>query len=130
MSFIEAMDRISKSFEVLGVAVLAIGLVLAVGRAVLALRRTRSLDEAYIVVRNYFGRSVLLALELLVAADMIRTVAVQPTLENVAVLGLIVLIRTFLSFSLEVEIEGAWPWRRGPRMPPASGGAAGRPDGA
>jgi uncharacterized membrane protein len=59
-----------------------------------------------------FGRSILLALELLVAADIIRTVAVDPSLRNVGVLGLIVLIRTFLSFSLEVEIDGTWPWRR------------------
>ena len=58
------------------------------------------------------GRSILLGLEFLVAADIIRTVAVQPSLQNVAVLGLIVLIRTFLSFSLEVEIDGRWPWRR------------------
>jgi uncharacterized membrane protein len=117
VSFTEVMDRISQSFEILGVAVLAVGFVVAVFRAALALRRTRSLDMGYVVVRNYFGRSVLFALELLVAADLIRTVAVQPSLENVAVLGLIVLIRTFLSFSLEVEIEGVWPWRRGARKP-------------
>jgi hypothetical protein len=61
---------------------------------------------------NRVRRSILLGLEFLVAADIIRTVAVQPSLENVAVLGLIVLIRTFLSFSLEVEIDGRWPWRR------------------
>jgi len=117
VSFTEWMDRISQGFEILGVAVLAIGFVVALIRSALAFRGTRSLDAAYVVVRNYFGRSVLFALELLVAADLIRTVAVQPTLENVAVLGLIVLIRTFLSFSLEVEIEGVWPWRRGPRAP-------------
>ena len=58
-----------------------------------------------------FGRSILLGLEFLVAADIIRTVAVQPSLENVTVLGLIVFIRTFLSFSLEVEIDGRWPWQ-------------------
>jgi uncharacterized membrane protein len=69
-------------------------------------------DEAYRVVRTVFGRSILLGLEFLVAADIIRTVAVEPSLENVGVLGLIVLIRTFLSFSLEVEIDGSWPWRR------------------
>jgi Protein of unknown function (DUF1622) len=67
---------------------------------------------AYRAVRTVFGRSILLALEFLVAADIIRTVAVEPSLENVGVLGLIVLIRTLLSFSLEVEIDGAWPWRR------------------
>ena len=58
------------------------------------------------------GAAFCWGLEFLVAADIIRTVAVQPSLENVAVLGLVVLIRTFLSFSLEVEIDGRWPWRR------------------
>ena len=80
-------------------------------------------------MRLYFGRSILLGLEVLVAADLIRTVAVEPTLHNVLVLGLIVLIRTFLSFSLEIEIDGVVPWRRGPRETwralkgPAAGGA-------
>jgi uncharacterized membrane protein len=69
-------------------------------------------ERAYRVVRTVFGRSILLGLEFLVAADIIRTVAVEPSLENVAVLGVIVLIRTFLSFSLEVEIDGTLPWRR------------------
>ncbi|WP_016921488.1 DUF1622 domain-containing protein [Methylocystis parvus] len=62
--------------------------------------------------RANLGRGILLGLELLVAADIIGTVAITPTLEGLVVLGLIVLIRTFLSFSLEVEIEGRWPWRR------------------
>lgn len=62
--------------------------------------------------RANLGRGILLGLELLVAADIIGTVAVTPSLHNLAVLGLIVLIRTFLSFSLEVEIEGRWPWAR------------------
>ncbi len=61
--------------------------------------------------RKTLGRSILTGLELLVAADIIRTVAVEPTLESVLVLGLIVIIRTFLSFSLEVEIDGRWPWQ-------------------
>ena len=117
MTFTEAMDGVSKGFEALGVAVLAIGLVAALVASASAYLRSRSLDEAYRVIRNNFGKSVLFSLELLVAADLIRTVAVQPSLENVAVLGIIVLIRTFLSFSLEVEIEGTWPWRRGPRLP-------------
>ena len=62
--------------------------------------------------RQTLGRSILTGLELLVAADIIRTVAVEPTMESVLVLGLIVIIRTFLSFSLEVEIEGHWPWQK------------------
>ena len=64
------------------------------------------------MLREAFGGTILLALEILVAADLIRTVVVSPTLDNVLVLGLIVLIRTFLSFSLEIEIEGMVPWRR------------------
>jgi uncharacterized membrane protein len=116
------MDRISKGFEILGVAVLALGLVASLVASTRALARTRSFEEGYRVVRRSFGRTVLFALELLVAADLIRTVAIQPTLENVAVLGLIIVIRTFLSFSLEVEIDGTWPWRRGPRVPADPGG--------
>jgi uncharacterized membrane protein len=67
---------------------------------------------AYVAIRSTFGRSILLGLEVLVAGDIIRTVALQPTMENLAVLGLLVLIRTFLAWSLEVEIDGRWPWQR------------------
>jgi uncharacterized membrane protein len=79
---------------------------------VVAWRRTRSGDRAYNVLRQAFGGTLLLGLEILVAADLLRTVAVAPTVDNVLVLGLIVLIRTFLSFSLEVEIDGVVPWKR------------------
>ena len=122
MDYTTLMDRASKAFEVAGVAVLVVGFVIAVISAVLTYARSRSLDDGYLAVRNVFGRSVLLGLEVLVAADLIRTVAVEPSLQNVAVLGVIVLIRTFLSFSLEVEIEGILPWRRGPdrRVAPTS----------
>jgi uncharacterized membrane protein len=83
-------------------------------------------------VRTVFGRSILLGLEFLVAADIIRTVAVQPSLQNVGVLGLIVLIRTFLSFSLEVEIDGSWPWMRatlGQATPSPTSKRSGEPGG-
>jgi hypothetical protein len=63
-------------------------------------------------MRQAFGGAILLGLEILVAGDLIRTVAVEPTLDNVIVLGIIVLIRTFLSFSLEIEINGEVPWKR------------------
>ena len=90
-------------------------------------------EEGYRIVRTVFGRSILLGLGFLVAAAIIRTVAVQPSLQNVAVLGLIMLIRTFLSFSLEVEIDGRWPWRRaaleGAASLPASP-ASGEPGGS
>jgi len=74
---------------------------------------------------HQFARALLLSLELLVAADVVRTVALEPTLENVLVLGLLVVVRTFLSWSMAVEIEGCWPWERrattgfDPKSPPA-----------
>ena len=112
MGFAEVMDAIATGVEVLGVLTLVVGLAAALVHAGLALVGGQGGNEGYRIVRTVFGRSILLGLEFLVAADIIRTVAVQPSLENVAVLGLIVLIRTFLSFSLEVEIDGRWPWRR------------------
>jgi uncharacterized membrane protein len=114
MSFEDAMDAVARGVEVLGILTLVLGLAAALVRGGLALRGGQGAD-AYRVVRTVFGRSILLGLEFLVAADIIRTVAVQPSLQNVLVLGLIVLIRTFLSFSLEVEIDGRWPWRRSDR---------------
>ena len=80
--------------------------------AAVAVRRSGWSARAYLVLRQAFGGTLLLGLEILVAADLIRTIAVAPTLNNVLQLGLIVVIRTFLSFSLETEIEGVAPWRR------------------
>jgi uncharacterized membrane protein len=133
MGFEEAMDAIARGVEVLGIVTLVLGLAAALVRAGLALAGGQGGEEAYRTVRTVFGRSILLGLEFLVAADIIRTVAVQPSLQNVAVLGLIVLIRTFLSFSLEVEIDGRWPWRRvvaeRAASPPTSPGTS-EPEGA
>lgn len=98
--------------EGIGVAVLVAGLFLA---AILAFRTWRSTGDgskAYTTLRRTLGGAILAGLEVLVAADLIRTVAVDPTLNNVLILGIIVLIRTFLSFSLEIEIEGTLPWKR------------------
>jgi uncharacterized membrane protein len=112
MSFEEAMASIARGVEVLGIATLVLGLAAALVRAGLAMVGGQGGEESYRIIRTVFGRSILLGLEFLVAADIIRTVAVQPSLQNVTVLGLIVLIRTFLSFSLGVEIDGRWPWQR------------------
>jgi uncharacterized membrane protein len=98
----------------------------ALVRAGLALLGGQGAEQSYRIVRTVFGRSILLGLEFLVAADIIRTVAVQPSLQNVAILSLIVLIRTFLSFSLEVGIDGRWPWRRA--VPGRSGLSTAAPD--
>jgi uncharacterized membrane protein len=112
MTFAEAMEHVAQAFEAIGAVVLLAGLFLAVGLAVRVLRRSRDGQRAYKVLRQSFGGVILLGLEILVAADLVRTVAVEPTLENVVILGVIVLIRTVLSFSLEIEIEGVAPWRR------------------
>ena len=109
MHLIEAVTR---AVELAGIAVILAGAIVAAGLYLAALRRTRPL-AAFAGLRANLGRSILLGLELLVAADIIHTVAIEPTLDSVLVLGAIVLIRTFLSFSLEVEIEGRWPWQRG-----------------
>lgn len=111
-TFTEAMDKVAQGFEAFGVTVLIFGLVWSLAFAAVVWRRSRRGRAGYQVLRETFGGVLLLGLEILVAADLIRTIAVAPTVENVAVLGLIVLIRTFLSFSLEIEIEGVPPWRR------------------
>ena len=110
------MDHVAQGFEALGGAILLVGVIWSFVLAAVATRRHGWSAQAYLVLRQAFGGTLLLGLEVLVAADLIRTVAVAPTLQNVYVLGLIVVIRTFLSFSLETEIEGVAPWRRGALM--------------
>jgi uncharacterized membrane protein len=113
---IEGMHRLIE-WAALGIEGLAVAVIVT---AVVILMVTRGtvrylfkLDEpgAYESYRHRLGKALLLGLELLVAADVVRTVALEPTLNNVAVLGLLVLVRTILSWSLSVEIEGRWPWQ-------------------
>jgi uncharacterized membrane protein len=109
MSFQEVVEIASRVIEGAGVAIIVAG---ALVSSVIALvRAIRRRDRAYRDFRRMLGQSILLGLEFLVAADIIRTVAVSPTLESVTVLAAIILIRTFLSFSLELEITGRWPWQ-------------------
>ncbi len=110
MSFSDVIDWIGKVGDGLGVAVVAIGFAIA---AVLAVRdrRAQPAVDVYRLARQRLGRSILLGLEILVASDIIRTVAVTPTLTSVGVLAIIVVIRSVLSLSLEVELEGRWPWQ-------------------
>jgi uncharacterized membrane protein len=110
--FATVMDHVAEAFEGLGALILVVGVLWSLVLAVLAWRRSGSANRAYNTLRQAFGGTLLLGLEILVAADLVRTVAVAPTLDNVLVLGLIVLIRTFLSFSLEIEIDGVVPWQR------------------
>ena len=106
---LELVHWVTRIVEVAGIAVILGGAILAF--FLFARGVARGDGDAYKKVRSNLGRSILLGLELLVAADIINTVAIEPTLQSVAVLAGIVLIRTFLSFALEVEIEGRWPWR-------------------
>lgn len=106
------MENISRAFEWIAVAVLILAFALALLSVVRDLLQGTASEQTYRRGRAVLGRGILVGLEVLVAADLIRTVAVEPTLGNVGVLGIIVLIRTVLSFSLDVEIEGVLPWRR------------------
>ncbi len=106
------MLDVAKAFEVIAALVFIAGLIFAFVISIRAWKRSSG-AVAYRTMRQTFGSAILLGLEILVAGDLIRTVAVAPTLDNVVVLAIIVLIRTFLSFSLEIEIEGVPPWRRG-----------------
>lgn len=113
MDFRSAIEEVGQYLDRTGVSVMVVGAVVSVPLAV----RNRGTPRSPGVYRSYrqlLGRSILLGLELLVAADIIRTVAVTPTLSSVAVLAVIVAIRTFLSFSLELEITGRWPWQKEP----------------
>jgi uncharacterized membrane protein len=119
--FKNAVDAISKVIDGAGVVVIVLGLLLATGVFVLAQQDRAQRPLAYRVYRQQVGKAILLGLEFLVAADIIRTVAVDPTFGGVGVLAILVAVRTFLSFTLEVELEGRWPWRshHTPANPPS-----------
>ena len=111
------MDYFRHLMEIVGTGVDGIGVFVIIGGALLAtvglvLRGLRNTGNYYALYRQDVGRAILLGLEFLIAGDIIRTVVVAPTIPNVLALGLIVLIRTFLSLSLQLEIEGKLPWRR------------------
>ena len=108
-TFQQTMDHVGTVVDAAGVAVIVVGILSATVRS-LVQEPPDGLDR-YAAYRQSLGRAILLGLEFLVAGDIIRTVAVAPTLQNMAVLGAIVVIRTFLSFSLELEISGRWPWQ-------------------
>jgi uncharacterized membrane protein len=114
------LDRISSTYvpivvqtiELLGVTIIAAGALITLALFLLELSRRGDFEQAVARFRSQLGRSILLGLEFLVAADIIHTVLVELTLQSVAALAGIVIIRTLLSFSLETEIEGQWPWQR------------------
>jgi uncharacterized membrane protein len=111
ISFDDMMEAVVRGFEVGGVAILVVGSLAAFVSAALSYRRVGG-RNAYEGARRNVGRAILLGLEFLIIADIVMTITIDPTLKSAAALGVIVLVRTFLSFSLEIELEGSLPWRR------------------
>ncbi len=112
MDFQAVIETVGFAIDLAGVAIIALGALIATLAFGVALSRRHEPGPAYREYRHSLGRAILLGLEFLVAGDIIRTVAISPTFESVGVLAAIVLIRTFLSFALEIELEGRWPWQR------------------
>jgi uncharacterized membrane protein len=119
--FVVAAARV---VEITGVAVLLLGALLAAAAFAGRLVRRAAFQDAYHGLRADLGRAILLGLELLVIADIIGTVAIEPTLQNLGVLAVIVAIRTLLSFALELEVSGRWPWQRAQAVDRHVGNAA------
>jgi uncharacterized membrane protein len=111
MSFYEVIETVGKAIDGVGVAVIALGALISAAGAVA--RLSRRAGDVYRVFREQMGRSILLGLEFLIAGDIIRTVAVTPDLRSLGVLAGIVAIRTLLSFTLQLEVTGRWPWQNG-----------------
>ena len=111
MHFDTWMEHVVKGFEIAGVVVLSVGTVIALAAAAMHLRGDGP-EAAYARARRGIGRSILLGLEVLIIADIVQTITIEPTVESALALGLVVLVRTFLSFSLEIELDGTLPWRR------------------
>ena len=110
MVYNDVIDKIGMTIDAAGVAIIVAGA--AIGFVASAVRLSRHETDVYRRFRQQLSRAILLGLELLVAGDIVRTVAASPSLTSVAILAAIVLIRTFLSFSLEVETTGRWPWQQ------------------
>lgn len=104
------LGRLGELFDLLGAVAIVIGALLTAQRGLRALRRQGG-EAAYAVARETFGRGLLLGLEILIAADLLRSVSLNLTLGSITTLGLLVVVRTILSFSVQIELEGDLPWR-------------------
>ena len=112
MTYEETIEEVVKVVEAFGAGIMIFGGLGAFAVFALRVRRAETRHGGYTDLRRNLSRCILLGLEVLIVADIVRTIIVDPTLESVAVLGIIVVIRILLSFSLEVEIDGVWPWHR------------------
>ena len=119
MDYDRLVTGIAHTIELAGIAVLVAGGILATLAFLGRIVRHHGFTDAYHAYRADLGRAILLGLEFLVAADIIGTVAIEPTFRSLGVLALIVVIRTFLSFTLELEVSGRWPWQRAAGAGPA-----------
>jgi uncharacterized membrane protein len=108
----DAFTAVAVGFEIIGAVAMVVGFVIALVLGIRTLRRGEGGAQAFTVLRTTLGGAILLGLEVLVAADLIRTITSKPSLEDALILGLIVLIRTVLSMSIQIEIDGVLPWRR------------------
>ncbi len=124
MSFVEIVQLVVRMLEGLAVAILFIGVLWGLGRALVERVQGSSAEEVIADTRLALGRVLLLGLEVLIAADIIATVALDLNLESVLALGLVVLIRTFLSWAIEVESYGHWPWQAAARRAALAPGAS------
>jgi uncharacterized membrane protein len=109
MNFEEVMEDVARGFEAVGVAIIVIGGIVAI---VAGVKDFHNASKFFVDVRRDFGKPLILGLEILVAADIVQTITVDPSFESVAVLGILVAVRIALSFSLDIEVEGMAPWRR------------------
>ncbi len=112
MNYGHDVQDVVQVMEGIGVAVLVLGSLFVLGRSLVWYAIPARREGAYHYARRHLGRTILLGLEILIVSDIIKTVILEPTLESVAVLGTIVIIRIVLSWSLAVEIDGVWPWKK------------------
>ena len=116
MTYDEVIEHVVQVVEAVGCAVMVLGGVWAFARFFAALAQRR-VGDSYAELRRNLGRVILLGLEILIIADIVKTITIDSTLESALILGIIVAVRTFLSFSIEIELEGVPPWRRRDRAP-------------
>ncbi len=112
MDFAEIIQTIGKAVEAVGVGVIVLGVLVSLGALIRSIQPTGDRPAANIEARRSVGQGILLGLEVLVAGDIIRTVGVDPSFRSVGILAVIVVIRTFLSFTIGAEVTGRWPWQR------------------
>ena len=110
VTYEQLISDVAKGIEAVGAGIMVVGGLLALGRYALSMLQPGASRDRYRVLRRQLGQAILLGLEVLIVGDIVRTIIVDPTLRSVGVLGMIVVIRIALSFSLEVEIDGVWPW--------------------